>query len=240
MFDSFCILPEGSKFRPRRGDIVVNWGRTNLPSLTPALTVNAPENVACAVNKIDSFRLFSHNDIPTVEWTTDPAVAGDWLLNNPEAIVLSRGSVTSRGGNGIRIYNHMDRLGDRWIHGPRAPLYTLYAKRKHEYRVHVFKDKVIDAQQKKRRTGAERTPETSMIRSYDNGWVFCRGGVTVPNCVKEASIAAVRALGLDFGGVDVGYNEHYDRAYVYEVNSAPGIEGTTIENYANAIKELAA
>jgi glutathione synthase/RimK-type ligase-like ATP-grasp enzyme len=237
MFDTYCIYPEGSKFKPRRGDVIVNWGRTNLPNMAPALTVNAPENVRIAVNKIDTFRLLTHNDVPTVEWTTDPMEAGTWLMKDGE-IVFARHSVTGRGGKGIEVFNHADRMGDKFIHARRAPLYTRYAKRKHEYRVHVFRDRVIDAQQKKRRAGIDRTPESAIIRSYDNGWVFCRGGVTVPDCVKDAAIKAVAALGLDFGGVDVGYNEHYDRAYVFEVNSAPGIEGTTLQSYANAFKEL--
>jgi glutathione synthase/RimK-type ligase-like ATP-grasp enzyme len=228
MFDTYCIYPEGSKFKPRRGDVIVNWGRTNLPNMAPALTVNAPENVRIAVNKLDSFRLFSHNNVPTVEWTTDINVARGW-----DGDVVVRKSLTGRGGKGIVIVE-----GPRADDLPEAPLYTLYAKRKHEYRVHVFRDRVIDAQQKKRRAGIDRTPESATVRSYDNGWVFCRGGVTVPDCVKDAAIKAVAALGLDFGGVDVGYNEHYDRAYVFEVNSAPGIEGTTLQSYANAFKEL--
>ena len=56
--------------------------------------------------------------------------------------------------------------------------------------------------------------------------------------VKEQALKAIQALGLDFGAVDVGYNTRENKAYVYEVNSAPGLQGTTLTAYTNAFKEL--
>jgi glutathione synthase/RimK-type ligase-like ATP-grasp enzyme len=51
-------------------------------------------------------------------------------------------------------------------------------------------------------------------------------------------LAAVSALGLDFGAVDIIWNEREDKCYVLEVNTAPGLQGSTLENYANAIMEV--
>jgi D-alanine-D-alanine ligase-like ATP-grasp enzyme len=45
-------------------------------------------------------------------------------------------------------------------------------------------------------------------------------------------------LELDFGAADVIYNAQQDRAYSLEVNSAPGIMGTTLVNYTNALRSL--
>ena len=39
---------------------------------------------------------------------------------------------------------------------------------------------------------------------------------------------------LDFGAVDLIWNEHENKCYVLEVNSAPGIEGTTLQQYVTA------
>ena len=230
MFDSFCILPEGSRFRPRQDDMIVNWGRSDLPPYDRGEVINTPTAVRMAVNKLDTFNLFRQFAVPTVEWTTSPLQAQEWL--DDDEYVIARHRLSGRGGDGVEIVE-VDPL-------PRAPLYTKYAKRKHEYRVHVCDGNVIDVQQKKRRNGAARTHESNMIRSYANGWVFCRENVNAPEAVLEAAVLAVGALGLHFGGVDIGWNAHYRRAYVYEVNSAPGIEGTTLTNYFNAIKELAA
>ena len=98
----------------------------------------------------------------------------------------------------------------------------------------------MDVQQKRLRRGTEKNDLTYKVRSYANGWVFCREGIELPQCVTDASLAAVKCLALDFGAVDVGYNRKEDRAAVFEVNTAPGIEGTTLEVYANALRTYAA
>lgn len=57
--------------------------------------------------------------------------------------------------------------------------------------------------------------------------------------MREISHAAVKALGLDFGAVDIGKKE--DGSYiVLEVNRMAGIENeNTMLAYARAIKEWA-
>ena len=95
---------------------------------------------------------------------------------------------------------------------------------------------MFDAQEKRRRSGVETN---SKIRTEEHGWVFCRGNVQVPDDVKLQAESAVSALGLDFGGVDVIWNEKEQQAYVLEVNTAPGLEGTTVTTYAAMIQNLA-
>ena len=62
-------------------------------------------------------------------------------------------------------------------------------------------------------------------------------GVYASDHVRAQSVAAVRSLGLDFGAVDVV--ERQNKAYVLEVNTAPGLVGTTLEKYVDAIREYA-
>jgi hypothetical protein len=45
-------------------------------------------------------------------------------------------------------------------------------------------------------------------------------------------------LHLDFGAVDVGWNEHHGEATIYEVNTAPGLEGTTLEKYYEGMAQI--
>jgi glutathione synthase/RimK-type ligase-like ATP-grasp enzyme len=108
-------------------------------------------------------------------------------------------------------------------------------KKKNEYRVHVFKDAVIDVQQKRKRREAD---VDYRVRNHEGGWVFCRENVDCPADVTREALKAVHALGLNFGAVDVGWNEHYEEACVYEVNSAPGLEGTTLLIYADCIADM--
>jgi glutathione synthase/RimK-type ligase-like ATP-grasp enzyme len=117
-----------------------------------------------------------------------------------------------------------------------APLYVKYKKKRKEYRVHVFKGQVIDVAEKRRRRKDER-PATfdGYVRNLANGWVFCRDSIVKPADLDGLAIAACAALGLDFGAVDVIWNEKENKCYVLEVNTAPGLQGTTLTNYTNAI-----
>ena len=51
---------------------------------------------------------------------------------------------------------------------------------------------------------------------------------------KNAAIKAVEALDLDFGAVDI-IETRQGEIFVLEVNTAPGLEGKTVESYGNAI-----
>jgi len=238
------IYPEGSRYQPRQSDIIINWGRSNLGDYGNGALCDVYNDryaVQRAVNKLETYRLLTEAGVPTVEWTTDGAVAYEWCSALPgpmdRVAGFARTHLTGRGGAGmvpIRGGTEYGPEGDVW---PRAPLYTRYFKKRREFRVHVWGNQMIDLQEKRKRRGADAD---RYIRSHDNGWIFARQGVTCPAAVSEASVAAVRALGLQFGAVDIGWNEHYQRPCVFEVNTAPGIEGTTVSAYVNKIKELAA
>jgi glutathione synthase/RimK-type ligase-like ATP-grasp enzyme len=131
--------------------------------------------------------------------------------------------LTGHSGSGIVIARDPLEIVD-------APLYTKAAKHKDEYRVHVFKGEVIDVQKKKRKLNWEG-PTDSGIRNLANGWVYARSDVSVPTKVIDAAVDAVNTLGLDFGAVDIGYNQHLDKAILFEINTAPGLFGTTLEKY---------
>jgi glutathione synthase/RimK-type ligase-like ATP-grasp enzyme len=118
---------------------------------------------------------------------------------------------------------------------PNAPLYTKYVKKRDEYRVFVVGGEAVRVTQKRGRTGTE---SDFRIRSANNGWVFCQENVDCPPAVRLAGVQAVQVLGLDFGAADVGFNEHYDMPCVYEVNTAFGMEGTTLQVVSDAIKEM--
>src|SRR5688572_274250 len=152
--------------------------------------------------------------------------------------VIQRNTLTGRRGEGIVVCDRGTAPDNR------GRLWTRYFDRKDEYRVHVMGGRVIDVQKKRLKTEVRdeirRKEEAGLpigdvfrIRSYENGWVFCREGVICPSSVLNAAIAATRACGLDFAGVDAGFRRSDNSARVFEVNTAPGIEGTTVSSYAD-------
>lgn len=115
-----------------------------------------------------------------------------------------------------------------------APLYTKMFDKAMEFRVHATKDVVFDYQAKLKRRG-EVADE--YVFSYDNGRVFCRAGIDLPDRMVQVSINCINALGLDFGAVDIGIDTRGNVA-VFEVNSAPALEGQTLVSYTDMLTEL--
>ena len=116
-----------------------------------------------------------------------------------------------------------------------CPLYVKYKKKKAEYRVHVFDGKIMDVQQKKKRRGVEQA--STYVRNHANGWVYCREDIIIPKDLFDEALNACAALSLTFAAVDIIYNQRDDKCYVLECNTAPGLDGTTVDFYGNAIKE---
>ncbi len=96
------------------------------------------------------------------------------------------------------------------------------------------RDLITELKQK----GAENVDK--YIRSHRRGWCFAFNHLAdkpLPVGVDQLGLDACAALGLDFGAVDIGWNIK-DGATIFEVNTAPGIEETTLEMYIKAIQGL--
>ncbi len=108
--------------------------------------------------------------------------------------------------------------------------------------MHVLNGRVVDVQRKARNSEVQDDDVNWQVRNHQNGFIFMREGVTpesVPEQVIQESLKAVPALGLDFGAVDVIWNQNHDKAYVLEVNASPGMTGTTLELYCDAFTAVA-
>lgn len=217
------------RYRPKRRSIIVNYGLNTPPQwLTAVNTVlNRPQACANAGNKLRAFQLLQQHGVPTPEWTASRDEAARWVADGVP--VVCRQLLNSHSGRGIVLAATAEQLA-------RAPLYTKYKKKRKEFRVHVFNGQVLDVSEK-RKLRRENRPEhfDGYIRNHANGWIFARDGVVRPDDLAGVAVAACAALGLDFGAVDVIWNEKENKCYVLEVNTAPGLEGTTLTNYTNAI-----
>jgi glutathione synthase/RimK-type ligase-like ATP-grasp enzyme len=186
--------------------------------------LNNPHAIALASNKLNTFTELEckgFEDIP--QYTISKDIAKH-LIDMGDTIYC-RSTVTGHSGRGIVIANTTNELIN-------APLYTVKTKHKHEYRVHVFRGQVLDIQMKRKRNGAVGG---TGIRNHANGWVYARAEIAPPEELLLSSINAVRLLGLDFGAVDIGHRVIDNKFFVFEVNTAPGLEGTTLDKYSKAI-----
>jgi hypothetical protein len=177
------------------------------------------------LDKIQQLKAFVENDIACPKYALGPEELNK--LTGP--IIFARQLINSTHGRGIVEFNIEDALK------PAAPLYTEYIKKKAEYRLHVFNGEVIDVQQKKKRRNFDADARDTRVRNLANGYVYTRDGVNCPAEAHTLAISAVRALGYLYGAVDIIYNEKQNKCYVLEVNSKPGLMGTTTMKYCNAL-----
>lgn len=212
-----------TSFRRKR-ETLLNWGNSRPGfDLTGLKIINRPEAIRLSSNKLTALQRLKEGGVTVPEFTTSRDVALQWIKDGRKAI--ARTILSSHSGNGIVVIKEALEM-------VYAPLYTRYFKKENEFRVHVFMGKVIDYTEKKAKLdkGPGYNP---LIRTNNNGWVYCRSNILDVPQVKEQALKAVKTLGLDFGAVDVMWNGA--KAVVLEVNTAPGLCDSTAAKYAQAI-----
>lgn len=239
------IKREGSKFKGSEDKLVINWGSSTMSEeASKCKVLNNPEAVALASNKLSFFNRIA-------EWNDNAAFAGD-LISIPHHVtdhrsaleyyddgfsLVCRTILNGHSGQGIVL---IDPAVNNRHEIPDCQLYVVYQPKKSEYRVHVLGDKVVDIQKKCRRIETPDDQVNWKIRNHDNGFIYARNDVAenTPKAVLKNSLNAIRACGLDFGAVDVIYNERQALPYVLEINTAPGLTGETLDGYTKRFAEL--
>lgn len=213
-------------------NILVNWGASTIARPTKAEILNKPECVANAVNKLEAFKKLKGN-APIPEFTESLDEANKWLAEG--VTVVARTKLTAHSGEGIVMVDpdSKEKL-------PKAKLYTKYIPKKDEYRVHVYKNQAFFVQRKARNKDIADEKVNWKVRNHQNGFIFAWKDLVIDkkDAMYEAAITAIKALGLDFGAVDLIYNAKSGKYYVLEVNTACGLEGETLIRYTDLFKGL--
>jgi len=209
---------------------VLNWGCSSTPIWNkhnqPEKWLNNFIHTEPASNKLKAFKLLENSNVTIPEFTSDKSIADAWIASGIRTV--SRSVLSGHSGAGINIH-------DAGVL-PNVPLYVKYIPKKKEFRVHVFNGTVIDIQEKRKRQEIPNEQVNYQVRNHHTGWVYCRENINKPEGLEALAQSACVALSLDFGAVDIIWNEKQNKCYVLEVNTAPGLEGETIEKYAQAIK----
>lgn len=223
---------KGSTFKGSPGKVVLNWGASSIdnPEVLKCKIINHPDAVKFAANKLNFFKANAVEDGARIPpFSEDQEFIKAQLAKGQ--VVIARTILNGNSGQGIVVMEKPEDFVE-------APLYTLYVNKKQEYRVHVFNGEVLDVQRKARRKDVADEEVNWKIRNHANGFIFARGEALgdVPQDVLDQAQRAVAKVGLDFGAVDVIFNDHEQKAYVLEVNCAPGLSGTTLDNYVEVLQ----
>ncbi len=223
---------------------IINWGNstTSLSHLPSVKVINKPASVRKASHKGEFFQAISEynqanpeDPVSIPEWTIRKSVASEWYREGND--VVCRAVLQGHSGEGLSIASYKEDVSASEAISP-SLLYTKYVKKRDEYRVHVMKDVAFFVQKKVAPYSRSERPNYQ-IRNHSNGFVFAVNDLSPDDSVLSESVKAVKALGLDFGAVDVIWNERRKKATVIEVNTACSVTGdSTLVRYSNALKGL--
>lgn len=232
---SVLLLPEERPvYRRFNQELWINWGCVRLPDYLKAGEDDQKRilnySISNAASKVRAFELLGEAGIQIPRWSKTLKE----LINKvkPDQHILARRDGLSK-GKGIRVISPEARLNA--VYEPDFFVERLSCKR--EFRCHVWSDRVICLQAKVVPPGCQ-----NFIHNYENGCHYTTQMLDrwisgdLRSQIEVISIQTSRALGLDFGAVDLLLTKK-DRLYVLEVNTAPGLRSeATYSAYREALR----
>ena len=263
------LRSEGSTYRGRAGTAVINWGTVGaearrLQGIAPVF-LNDPAVVHRCSNKLEFFRHFEANAPHLIPRWTERWEDALGVLNI-SGRMYARTDLNGHSGRGIHLVcsindaevtaiDNLRRQGHYPVHIyghthipeviTRAQLFTqgIVGKRT-EFRVHVIRGEAVLLQVKLRRLAdGEEDNGNSIVRNVAGGWVYGVNDAADREGAEQALSAAAEAIqvaGLDFGAVDIIFQHATGRAFVLEINTAPGLdaEGSALEAYVKGFNKI--
>lgn len=237
------VVRRRGKIKPT--DVLMRWGTTKDPELdrsfisAGAVVLNKASGIENNTNKLNSLVLFKKNGVNVPRFYKNK--------NDIERFPVLGRKFNHKGGKDIIIINgSLNRAANDYSKIPDRHFYTEFIPSKAEYRVHIFCGKVIRVTKKVFR-GHDRfdqqISDKCIIRNDTFGWGH--HAVTEQEMQEISSeainncIIAVKAVGLDFGAVDLLIGND-NKPYVLEVNSCPRLNSIGIDVYLKAIKDVLA
>lgn len=235
---SAIIVYPDRAYQCQSGDVVVGWGNSKEPKWKNTLhkakyVFNPWAAVENSIDKSKTFELLKSfgsivdNTLNTPPHTIYHNTAKKWLESGK--FVIGRKILRGMRGRGIVVMKSPNEFEE-------CKLYTQFIPNNKEFRIYVFRDKIIDVLEKRRKQG---TNDRGFVRSEENNWVFCRQNVILTSECKKQAILACKALGLTFAGVDVIYDAGTKKAFVLETNTCPEIFGTGVKIFAEELIKYA-
>lgn len=219
--DKFAELDEEVEItRHSAPHVDINWGRNR---------ANAELNpdIGNTTNKRVMRELFAENNVPMPQLVTAEELFEDYS-NGGERSIIGRPDKHTKGRGLWRINDIKSlALAMRGTEKKRAATHFMeFVESEREYRVHVFKGKSI------------RVSRKEFADDGSNKYTTAKPGDIKLRKVRDAAKAAVSAVGLDFGAVDIlASGENNEAVFVLEVNAAPGLGGSMPQLYLDTFKK---
>lgn len=221
--------------------IGIGWGVYSVQA--PHLSVfNQAQACAMASDKRRALSTLSNAGVACPTHSTSADDATEWLTSGDK--VVARHVVHSHSGRGIQIVSESGTVYRDPSMPDDAPwyearLFTKYFKKTTEYRVFAVQGKAVLVYRKGVQRDIPEDERQFLVRTHATGWNFCSVELSdVPERVLIEAVAAQEAMRLDFCAVDIGWHEPSQSVCVFEVNTAPGVEGSSVQILGDALLEM--
>ncbi len=181
---------------------------------------NSPEFIHIANDKLRFSEFCSENNIYSPHYFRNDL---------PESYpVMIRKTLTGWGGRGIVIC----RSEQEFLENNGLSYYwTPFVKTQFEIRVHLFDNQVNRIYKKVLEEGTEEEFPIRNSHHYHFSLVETEKYPKVAELCKRLGDTFIE-MGGHFSGVDLGYDKERKEYFVFEVNSAPGLNSVNAEEYA--------
>lgn len=191
-----------------KNSVVIRWGnRIEFETNKNSIVYNKAENIYTATNKKLSREIFIKNKVSTPK-----------LYNNKKSEIsfpiIARPLVHSKGKNFL-IINTKEEFNNHFNFGW---YYSEFIDKEKEFRVHCAHGKILAVMEKPRGEGIA----WNRAINHERFTRILQKEYNYNVCIE--ALKAVKAIGLDFAGVDVILKD--GKAYVLEVNTAPTLNSS--------------
>jgi hypothetical protein len=197
-------------------DVFVRWGNSYTPVIEGAVELNTQEAVACATDKAVMMRR-----LQATEGVSTPIVYYPPVSLSHNMFVRDR-------NDHVCVKGHLSS-SDKYAMEP--------IEKVREFRIHIFNDKTLGVYEKVPHDGMDTF---SILKDHNSRFQRLDMALnTNKNDLRGArpmAKAAVKGLGLLFGGVDI-VKDNNNNWFVLEVNSSPALNTENIVRWGNAINE---
>jgi len=187
--------------------------------------LNSPEFIQKCASKLAFSKLLLDAGLYTPEYSRDPKAVKEFP-------VLIRQSLSLSGGRGIILCKDEEEFRKNWI----GRFWTKYIPTEFELRVHVLDDNIVRIFRKE-----QIEPTEFPIRNNET----CHFSLKEPDKYPKLQSLVnslndvFRANVIDFGfyALDIGWDKSKKQYFIFEANSAPGLNEHTAELYTDFLLE---
>lgn len=212
----------------KKPDFLIRWGNSYIECPEGCIDINPKEAVENASDKLKMANKLK--DCPEAmfpksvmqEDITNKELVNQLISESPTDKIFWRNSVDA-----VRFRSNS-------VPGDKYALVDIDKDR--EFRVHIFNDRTIGVYEKIPHEGTDaniRKNDNCDFRRMDMANQEVKSSL---KGVRPAARAAVKALGLTFGGADVMISKN-GKIFVNEVNSAPSLNGPNLERWSEVLAQ---